>query len=109
MVNGEWLNPGRIEMLDFQGALAKTFHLLFAIYHSLKDRLEEERVEEEARGRAPDGAEVRVFGEEDDVAAPRRLVNNVGRAAQKLFGRRPEEARDVERAPAVAREDDRVR
>src|SRR5688500_19125340 len=75
----------------------------------LKDRLKKERVEEEARGRAPDGAEVRVFREEDDVAAPRGLVYDVGRAAQKAFGRRPDEARDVERARRVRGEDDRVR
>src|SRR5215218_5985508 len=99
----------RLEMPAPHGALAKTFHLLFTIYHSLKDRLEEERVEEEPRRRAPDGAEVRVFGEEDDVAAPRGLVDDVGGAAQQRLGRRPDEARDVERAARVGREDDRVR
>src|SRR5919112_1566742 len=96
-------------MLKRQAALAVTFHLLFTIYHSLKDWLEEERVEEEARGRAPDGAEVRVFREEDDVAAPRRLVDDVAGAAQQALGRRPDEARDVERLRRVPREDDRVR
>src|SRR5215204_4082340 len=94
----------RVEMLNPQAALAtKTIH------HSLEDRLKEERVEEEPRRRAPDGAEVRVFGEEDDVAAPGRLVDDVGRAAQQGLGRRPDEARDVERPRAVSREDDRVR
>src|ERR1044071_1638191 len=76
---------------------------------SLKDRLEEKGVEEQPRRRAPDGAEVGVFGEEDDVAAPGGLVDDVGGAAQQGFGRRPDEARDVERARRVGGEEDRVR
>src|SRR5215207_8118809 len=86
------------------------FYSSFIIHHSsfLKDWLEQKRVEEQPRRGAPDGAEVGVFGVEDDVAFAGRLVDDVGGAAQKFLGRRPDEAREVERLARVVAEDERV-
>src|SRR5438874_521237 len=71
--------------------------------------LKQKRIEEQPRRAAKDGAEVRVFGEEDDVPAPRRLFDHVSCAAQQtlcVIG--PDEAAQTQR-PVVVREDDRVR